>query len=140
MTTTSIDLGRIIKQRRLMAEQTLSQLSAKSGVSISHLGRIERGERLPSASVLRRLARPLGLSEVELFSFVGYLSPQTSGTVEGGGQYGMQNVGRLDPYVATMLASEPLAMQRTLIGILAIMREIAEAKKGEIRQGIETGR
>ncbi|MBA7681263.1 hypothetical protein ES703_89601 [subsurface metagenome] len=109
-----------------MAELTLSELSARSGVSTSHLGRIERRERLPSASVLRKLAKPLGLSEVELFSFVGYLSPQASGTVESEGQ---PNIGRLDPYVATLLASEPLAMQRTLIGILAIMKEIAGAKE-----------
>jgi len=126
MTTTISDVGRVIKQRRLMAELTLSELSAMSGVSISHLGRIERGERFPSASVLRKLAKPLGLSEVELFSFVGYLSPQASGTVESEGQH---NIGRLDPYVATLLASEPPAMQRTLVGILAIMKEIAGAKE-----------
>ena len=125
MTTTISDVGRVIKQRRLMAELTLSELSAMSGVSISHLGRIERGERFPSASVLRKLAKPLGISEVELFSFVGYLSPQASGTVESVGQH---NIGELDPYVATLLASETPAMQRTLVGILAIMKEIAGAK------------
>jgi transcriptional regulator with XRE-family HTH domain len=123
--TTKDNLGRVIKQRRLMAELTLSQLSARSGVSISHLGRIERGERLPSASILQKLAKPLGLSEVELFSFVGYLSPQTSDTVESTVQ---TDLGRLDPYVATLLSSEPLAMQRALIGILAIMKEIAGSK------------
>lgn len=123
--TNSNSVGRVIKQRRLMAELTLSQLSARSGVSTSHLGRIESGDRFPSASVLRKLAKPLGVSEVELFSFVGYLSPQDSGTVESGEQH---NIGELDPYVATLLASEPPAMQRTLIGILTIMKEIARAK------------
>jgi len=125
MTTTISDVGRVIKQRRLMAELTLSELSAMSGVSISHLGRIERGERFPSASVLRKLAKPLGISEVELFSFAGFLSPQASGTVKSVGQH---NIGELDPYVATLLASEPPAMQRTVIGILAIMKEITKAK------------
>ena len=124
--TTSNGVGKVIKQRRLMAELTLSELSAMSGVSISHLGRIERGERFPSASVLRRLAKPLGLSEIELFSYVGYLSPQASGTVESAEQ---PNIGRLDPYVATLLASESPAMQRTLVGILAIMKEITGAKE-----------
>jgi len=124
--TTSNGVGRVIKQRRLMAELTLSQLSASSGVSTSHLGRIERGERLPSASVLRKLAKPLGLSEVELFSFAGFLSPQASGAVKSVGQH---NIGELDPYVATLLASEPPAMQRTLVGILAIMKEIAGARE-----------
>jgi len=123
--TTSNIVGRVIKQRRLMAELTLSELSANSGVSTSHLGRIEKGERFPSALVLRKLAKPLGISEVELFSFVGYLSPQDSGTVESVGQH---NIGELDPYVATLMASEPPAIQRTLIGILTIMKEIASAK------------
>jgi len=124
--TTSNDVGRIIKQRRLMAELTLSELSAKSGVSISHLGRIERGERLPSASVLRRLARPLGLSEVELFSYTGFLTTQPSETIESAWK---PDVGRLDPYVATLLASESPAMQRTLIGIVSLLKEIAKAKE-----------
>jgi len=123
--TTSNIVGRVIKQRRLMAELTLSELSASSGVSTSHLGRIEKGERFPSALVLRKLAKPLGISEVELFSFVGYLSPQASDTVESVGQH---NIGELDPYVATLMASEPPAIQRTLIGILTIMKEIASAK------------
>ena len=127
MTTkaTSNIVGKVIKQRRLMAELTLSELSASSGVSTSHLGRIEKGERFPSALVLRKLAKPLGISEVELFSFVGYLSPQASGTVESVGQH---NIGELDPYVAMLMASEPPAIQRTLIGILTIMKEIASAK------------
>ena len=126
MTIANNKAGRVIKQRRLMAELTLSELGARSGVSISYLGRIERGERVPSASVLRKLAKPLGISEVELFSFVGYLSPQSSGTVESVEQY---NMGKLDPYVATLLSSETPEMQRTLIGILAIMKEIASAKE-----------
>lgn len=125
MTTTISDVGRVIKQRRLMAELTLSELSARSGVSTSHLGRIERRERLPSASVLRKLAKPLGLSEVELFSFAGFLSPGTSGTFESAG---LRDIGRLDPYVATLLASEPVSTQRTLVGIFTILKEIAKAK------------
>lgn len=126
MATTTNNVGRVIKQRRLMRELTISELSARSGVSTSHLGRIERGERLPSAIVLQKIASPLVLSEVELFSSVGYLSIQDSGTVESVGQH---NIGKLDPYVAALLASEPPAMQRTLIGILAIMKEIAGAKE-----------
>ncbi|MDO8687218.1 MAG: helix-turn-helix transcriptional regulator, partial [Dehalococcoidales bacterium] len=38
-------LGRIIKQQRLALPLTLQELAAKSAVSASHLGRIERGER-----------------------------------------------------------------------------------------------
>ena len=50
------NIGRIIKQRRLMIPLTLRELAAISGVSSSHLGRVERGERFPSASILRKIA------------------------------------------------------------------------------------
>ena len=37
------DLGKLLKQRRVMIPMTLGELAAASGVSSSHLGRIERG-------------------------------------------------------------------------------------------------
>ena len=52
------DLGKIIKQQRITIPLTLQELTAKAAVSSSHLGRIERGERFPSAHVLRKIARP----------------------------------------------------------------------------------
>ena len=70
-------LPRIIKQQRIMRELTLSKLSAMSGVSASELGRIEQRERFPSATILRKIAKPLDLAESELFIFAGYLSPPT---------------------------------------------------------------
>ena len=70
------ELGKIIKQQRLSIPLTLQELTAKSGVSSSHLGRIERGERFPSAHVLRKIARPLGFEENELFTLANYLPPQ----------------------------------------------------------------
>ena len=70
------DLGRIIKQQRITIQLTLQELAAKAGVSASHLGRIERGERFPSAHILRKIATPLGFEEDELFTLAGYLSLQ----------------------------------------------------------------
>lgn len=49
------NIGRIIKQHRVMSGLTLRQLSQMSDVSSSHLAHIERGERFPSAHVLRNL-------------------------------------------------------------------------------------
>jgi transcriptional regulator with XRE-family HTH domain len=66
--TNSKDLARILRQQRVMRELTLQQLGEMSGVSSSHLGRIERGERFPSAHILRKIAKPLGLAEGELFT------------------------------------------------------------------------
>jgi len=76
------NLRQIIKQQRLMSRLTLRALSEMSGLSSSHLSRIERGERFPSAHILRRIARPLGFSESELFVSAGYLCPQPAALLE----------------------------------------------------------
>ncbi len=117
------DLGKIIKQQRITVPLTLQELTAKSGVSSSHLGRIERGERFPSAHVLRKIARPLGFEEDELLTLAGYLSPQPRRIAEESPGY---SGGRVDPYVARVLAQEPVDVQRAVIGILAILKSIAK--------------
>ena len=119
-------LGRILKQRRVMIPLTLRGLATISGMSSSHLGRIERGGRFPSALILRKIAKPLGFEESELFSLAGYLSPQPSSPDEGSAAY---NGGRLDPYVGQILSQEPVEVQRTVIGILSILKSIAKAVK-----------
>ena len=118
------DLGKIIKQQRITIPLTLQELTAKSGVSSSHLGRIERGERFPSAHVLRKIARPLGFEEDELLTLAGYLSPQPRRIAEESPGY---SGGRVDPYVARVLAQEPVDVQRTVIGILTILKSLARS-------------
>ncbi len=128
MTNNSKGLGGILKQRRLMIPLTLRKMAAISGISSSHLGRIERGERFPSASVLRKMAKPLGFDESELFSLAGYLSSQPTGIEEREADYtGWQ----LDPYVSKILSQEPVEVQRTVIGILSILKSIAKSLKEE---------
>lgn len=100
---------------------TLQQLAAASGVSASHLGRIERGERFPSARILRKIAKPLGFSEDELFTLAGFLSPRTAVDEESKGYTGRH----LDPYVAKVLGEEPVEVQRAVIGILTILKSVA---------------
>jgi transcriptional regulator with XRE-family HTH domain len=117
------DLGKILKQQRVTMPLTLQELAAESGVSSSHLGRIERGERFPSARILRRIAKPLGFNEDELFTLAGFLSPQASGVgEESGARYSAR---QLDPYVARMLAEEPPEIQRAVIGILSLLKSVA---------------
>jgi len=116
------ELGPIIKQQRVMLPLTLQELAAMSRVSASHLGRIERGERFPSAHILRKIAKPLGFDEDELFTLAGYLSPQSPMIAENSPPYGG---GRLDPYTARVLAQEPVEVQRAIIGILSILKSIA---------------
>jgi len=117
-------LGRILKQRRVMIPLTLRGLAAISGTSSSHLSRVERGGRFPSTSILRKIAKPLGFEESELFSLAGYLSPQSPSLDEGNADY---SSGRLDSYVGWILAQEPVEVQRTVIGILSILKSIAKA-------------
>lgn len=117
-------LGRIIKQQRIAMPLTLQELAAKSGVSASHLGRIEAGQRFPSAHILRKIATPLGFEEDELFTLAGYLSTQPSRISERNPGYSGK---QLDPYVARVLAQEPVEVQRTVIGILTMLKSIAKS-------------
>lgn len=119
-------LGRILKQRRLVMGLTIRKLASLSDISLSHLGRIERGERFPSASILQKMAAPLGFEESELFSLAGYLSPLSAGVKEEDAEY---SGGSLDPYVRKVLAAEPVEVQRTVISILSILKSIAKALK-----------
>jgi len=121
------NIGRLLKQRRVLIPLTLSELAAISGISSSHLGRIERGERFPSASVLRRMAIPLGFREEELFILAGFLSSRAPGAEEEKAEY---TSGQLDPYVSKILSQEPVEIQRTVIGILSILKSIAMIRKG----------
>jgi transcriptional regulator with XRE-family HTH domain len=117
-------LGVILKQQRLRVPLTLRELTELSGVSSSHLGRIERGERFPSASILRRIAKPLGFEEDEIFTLAGYLSPPSPGVVEASPGYSGR---QLEPYVAKVLSEEPVEVQRAVLGILSILKSIAKS-------------
>ena len=124
MNSNDRNLGFLIKRQRVAIPLTLRELADTSGVSSSHLGRVERGERFPSAHILRRIAKPLGFEEDELFTLAGYLSPQLHRIGEESPIY---TSGRVDPYVARMLAQEPVDVQRAVIGILAILKSLAKS-------------
>ena len=121
-------LGKLLRQRRVTVPLTLQELGAMSSVSPSHLGRIEKGDRFPSAHVLRKIAKPLGFSEDELFALAGYLSPHPPIVAETREEY---YGGQLDPYVARVLAQEPVEVQRAVIGILTILKSIARSMTKE---------
>jgi transcriptional regulator with XRE-family HTH domain len=124
MITKDISLGEIIRQQRVTIPLTLQELAQKAGVSPSHLGRIERGERFPSARILRKIAKPLSFGEDELFTLAGYLTPQPSTVSESRPSY---ISGRLDPYVSKVLANEPIEVQHAIIGILSILKSLSKS-------------
>ena len=113
------DFGRMLKQRRLMIPLTLKELAGAARVSSSHLGRIERGERFPSARILRKIAGPLQMEEAELMSLAGYLSPEpaTAPNDIGGRQ--------LDPYASMVLSQEPAEVQRAVVAVLTVLKGMA---------------
>ena len=113
------DFGRFIRQHRVLIPLTLYELASKSGISPSHLGRMERGERSPSAGVLQKIAKSLKLNVNELFVLAGYLSPQSIDAHETAAG---NDHGKLDPYVSWMLSQEPVEVQRAVIGILTIVK------------------
>jgi len=122
------NLSKIIRQQRVTIPLTLQELSSKSGVSPSHLGRIERGERFPSAHILRKIASPLGFEENELFALAGYLSPHPPGIAEANTVYSGEG---LDPYVARVLSQETVEVQRAIIGILTLLKGLARGMSKE---------
>ena len=60
------NIGKIIKEQRKKLSISLNQLSRLSGVSLSHLGRIEQGLRQPSTRTLQKIAKNEGV-EIKLF-------------------------------------------------------------------------
>jgi transcriptional regulator with XRE-family HTH domain len=119
------EIGKILRQKRKSMSLTMREVAEKSGVSASHLSRIEQGDRFPSASVLRRLASPLDYEETELMMLAGYLSPVKPGIAEEGKEY---RVGKIDPYVAKVLSQEPVEVQRTVITVLTLIKRIAASQ------------
>jgi len=101
---------------------TQQEVARAAGVSPSCLTRLESGQRFPSARILHKIATPLRFNEIELFTFAGYMAPQSSGMVETGVQ-----PWKLDPVVAWALSQEPTEMQRAMLAILSALKQIASS-------------
>ena len=102
--------GDIIRQARLAKGLNLQKLAAESGVSSSHLGRIERGERSPSIDILRKISEPLGFKGAELLLLV-------AGYSEGG---------RLSPHLIKGFAQALLELHQVLAEIAPTLENIAK--------------
>ena len=75
-------IGTIIRKQRKSIPLSLEQLSSISGVSASHLGRIENQERAASPRTLQKIAKPLKFDLMELLIAAGYLAPDPSNLSE----------------------------------------------------------
>ena len=118
-------IGSFIHQQRVALSLTAQGLAEATGLSASHIGRIERGERSPSGIVLRKLSKPLGLREDELFMIAGYLKLKSDEKVTVGSS-------NLDPALAAFLAHEPIEVQRAAIGIIKIIQNLSGLVTAEV--------
>jgi transcriptional regulator with XRE-family HTH domain len=109
-------LRRALKSRRLAARLTLARLAKSSKVSQSHLARIENGQRFPSATVLGKIAGPLGFDQGEILHMAGYLSDEANNE---------SRLKGLDPVVARTLAQETFETQRAILILLESIKVIA---------------
>ena len=121
-------LASTLKQQRLSLSLTLQELAVTTGLSTSHLSRIEQGERFPSASILQKVAKPLGFEEDELLMLAGFLSGRSPATDRNSLPSGTM---ALDPYVVSVLVQEPVEVQRTVVGLLIILRILAKSIEKE---------
>ena|SRR5919202_2150984 len=55
-------IGPAIRQLRQQQKLSLSDLAAKTGISVSYLSRLEKGRSVPSFTLLSKLAQDLGVS------------------------------------------------------------------------------
>ena len=107
----------------------LQEVATKSGVSASYVNRIERGNRMPSARVLHKIAEPLGFNDSELLELAGYISPESSR--DNGDEEDRYPVKRLDTYVASVLARESVDTQYAVLLILDALRMIVRGMSQE---------
>ena len=61
-----IDLGRRIRQQRILASMTQECLAEYAGISLSFLGHIEHGTRKASIETLVKISNALGISPTML--------------------------------------------------------------------------
>jgi transcriptional regulator with XRE-family HTH domain len=67
----SAQLGKIIRRQRELNQLTLRQFAAMAGISNPYLSQIERGLRVPSATVIDAIARSLQINAEELYEQAG---------------------------------------------------------------------
>jgi len=136
--TNKYSISEIIKQQRILLNLTQDGLAKKAGVSPTLVSRLERGQRFPSARTLRKLAKVLGISEVELFMHANYLSqPASLRIIEED-----TRVMKLDPKVVFELSKEPIKIQRAVLAILKMLKSLAidissENVKDDLSGGME---
>ncbi|MBN0189422.1 helix-turn-helix transcriptional regulator [Pseudomonas aeruginosa] len=61
-----VKLGAAIRARRIALAYSQEALADASSIDRSHMGKIERGEHMPTLAIIFKIARALGLSVAHL--------------------------------------------------------------------------
>lgn len=69
----SINFGKVVKEQRQQLSLSLSRLSSKLEVTKGYLSRLESGKAVPSANMVKKLAKLLKLDSTQLGILGGYL-------------------------------------------------------------------
>jgi transcriptional regulator with XRE-family HTH domain len=112
------ELSRWLRSRRRSLGLSIAQIATQTGISSSHLTRIETGARFPSARTLAKLSGPLGIETVDLMVLAGFLHTNKNGKTKRGSHHDT----RLDPLVVEVLAQENFEVQRMVITILKMLK------------------
>lgn len=79
-------LGALLRARRVSAELSLRELSARTNVSNAYLSELERGLHEPSLRVLRSIASALGTPLGPMLASAGVLGDGEEGAQSGAGE------------------------------------------------------
>ena len=73
--------GSRLKYLRVLKGMTQADLAARVGLSVTHVGRVERGEALPSFTLIQDLAQALETPPLNFFLLVDRTPPTSSATI-----------------------------------------------------------
>jgi len=68
--------GQLLRATRKDRKVSLGKLAEKVDIGVKHLGRIERGEKVPSFELIIALANAMGVSPSEFFEFENAMADQ----------------------------------------------------------------
>jgi transcriptional regulator with XRE-family HTH domain len=74
-------LGEILKKERIKARYTREETAERAGIGVRHLAAIENEQRNPSAEVMCRLIRAIGIS-ADLIVYPASIPPETEDVAE----------------------------------------------------------
>jgi len=66
MNSLKLGLGKRVRALRRTAKMTQEGLSEEAGITIGHVGAVERGDRWPGPDVLESIAKALGVTPRDL--------------------------------------------------------------------------